>query len=155
MKRLFVYLVLFVQLAGLVALYAYHASDFGAHFLLRTRPVDPRDFLRGDYVILNYEISGLPKEYEGRWKSGQELQVRLRPDGEFWVIDRVSERRERDGAPWLRATLDGGRLKYGIESYYVAEGRGNPPGSITVEIGIRGEGNAQLRQLFSDGAPWR
>ena len=29
----------------------------GSEVLLQTRPVDPRDFLRGDYVVLNYQIS--------------------------------------------------------------------------------------------------
>ena len=32
----------------------------GTEVTLQTRPVDPRDFLRGDYVVLNYEISNLP-----------------------------------------------------------------------------------------------
>ena len=30
---------------------------FGETILLKTRPIDPRDLFRGDYVILNYEIS--------------------------------------------------------------------------------------------------
>ena len=29
----------------------------GSEVTLQTRPVDPRDFLRGDYVVLNYEIT--------------------------------------------------------------------------------------------------
>ena len=32
----------------------------GSEVTLQTRPVDPRDFLRGDYVVLNYEITNLP-----------------------------------------------------------------------------------------------
>ena len=32
----------------------------GSEVTLQTRPVDPRDFLRGDYVVLDYEISNLP-----------------------------------------------------------------------------------------------
>ena len=32
----------------------------GTEVTLQTRPVDPRDFLRGDYVVLSYEISSLP-----------------------------------------------------------------------------------------------
>ncbi|GHV51035.1 hypothetical protein FACS1894216_04290 [Synergistales bacterium] len=33
--------------------------SLGDSVLLRTRPVDPRDFLRGDYVILDYEVSDI------------------------------------------------------------------------------------------------
>ena len=32
----------------------------GTDVMLQTQPLDPRDFLRGDYVILGYDISTLP-----------------------------------------------------------------------------------------------
>src|SRR6478672_10560837 len=32
----------------------------GREVTLQTRPVDPRDLLRGDYVVLGYDISQLP-----------------------------------------------------------------------------------------------
>ena len=32
----------------------------GAEVTLQTRPVDPRDLLRGDYVVLRYDISEVP-----------------------------------------------------------------------------------------------
>src|SRR4051794_36188355 len=32
----------------------------GAEVTLQTEPVDPRDLLRGDYVVLRYDISQLP-----------------------------------------------------------------------------------------------
>src|SRR5689334_9543884 len=32
----------------------------GVEVTLQTRPVDPRDFLRGDYVVLGYDITQLP-----------------------------------------------------------------------------------------------
>jgi len=34
----------------------------GKEVLLKTVPVDPRYFLRGDYVILNYEIAQISNE---------------------------------------------------------------------------------------------
>jgi uncharacterized membrane-anchored protein len=34
----------------------------GERVLLRTRPLDPRDFLRGDYVVLDYDIADIPKD---------------------------------------------------------------------------------------------
>ena len=38
----------------------------GETILLRVAPVDPRDFFRGDYVILSYEFSRTPRdEIEG------------------------------------------------------------------------------------------
>ena len=32
----------------------------GVDVALQTRPLDPRDFLRGDYVVLGYDISSVP-----------------------------------------------------------------------------------------------
>ena len=63
MKRIVLYLLLAFQILGLVALYAWQSQAPGPRYLLQTRPVDPRDLLRGDYVILGYEISTPPKEW--------------------------------------------------------------------------------------------
>ena len=48
---------------GLIAAMVYdrmRVLRHGSEVTLQTRPVDPRDFLRGDYVVLNYEISNVP-----------------------------------------------------------------------------------------------
>jgi uncharacterized membrane-anchored protein len=45
-------------------------------------------------------------------------------------------------------------LDYGIGKYFVPEGKGNPPGKITVEIVIRKNGVPQIAQLYSDDQPW-
>jgi uncharacterized membrane-anchored protein len=39
------------------------ALEWGERVLLRTRPLDPRDFLRGDYVVLDYDISDIPEKF--------------------------------------------------------------------------------------------
>ncbi len=63
----------------------------GTEVLLKTTPVDPRDFLRGDYVVLNYEISSVPAQTVvgglPTIPGEQTLWVRLKkqPDG-FWAI---------------------------------------------------------------------
>ncbi|HEY5965599.1 MAG TPA: GDYXXLXY domain-containing protein, partial [Xanthobacteraceae bacterium] len=48
-----------VQLALIAMMVIDRASVLreGTEVLLQTRPVDPRDFLRGDYVVLSYDIS--------------------------------------------------------------------------------------------------
>ena len=48
---------------GLVALMVVDRVNIlrtGTDVTLQTRPVDPRDLLRGDYVTLSYEISRVP-----------------------------------------------------------------------------------------------
>lgn len=54
---------------------------------LRTAPVDPRDLFRGDYVILNYDISRLATEELGgddEFTYEDDIYVELAPDGETW-----------------------------------------------------------------------
>jgi len=154
-KRLLIYLVLAVQVVGLVGLYAWHANVPQTQYLLRTRPVDPRDLLRGDYMTLGYEISTPPVgTHPPAGVSNAPVFVRLRPDGRFWVADAVADAPRNDGAPWVRAHWKRGRLDYGIDRYFVPEGKGNPPGRITVEIVIRKSGEPQIVQLYSDDRPW-
>jgi uncharacterized membrane-anchored protein len=149
MNRLLIYMVLALQLAGLTGFYAWHANLPEPRYLLRTRPVDPRDLLRGDYVILAYDISTPPPGHEPG-EDGSTVFVRLKPDGPFWVADYVSDVAQADGSPWLKARWKG----RGVNQYFVPEGRGNPPGKISVEIAIRKDGAAQIVQLYNDDQPW-
>ena len=62
MKLKLVILVLALQSAWLLGTAAVqeHALAAGKVILLETARVDPRDLLRGDYLILNYKISDVP-----------------------------------------------------------------------------------------------
>ena len=153
MKRFVIYTALALQLAGLMGLYAWHSHVPATRYLLRTRPVDPRDLLRGDYIILGYDISTPPGVVKpGR--NGQTVFVRLKKDGRFWIADAVADSPGADGAPWVRARWKNQRLDYGIDKYFVPEGKGSPPGKITVEIVIRQGGEPQIVQLYNDDHPW-
>ena len=113
--------------------------------LLKTAPVDPRDLLRGDYVVLNYDISSVPV-IDGHWripaKAGEQtLWVRLKrqQDG-FWGIVESSFKplpAQPDTVVLSEASLstamglingDMIRVEYGIERYYVPEGEGHAAG---------------------------
>src|SRR5215210_1183022 len=48
-------------LLGMIALRAIPLVT-GQTVLVRVEPVDPRDLFRGDYVILSYEFSRVPRE---------------------------------------------------------------------------------------------
>ena len=67
----------------------------GTLVLLETRPVDPRDLLRGDYVILNYKISDVPLALFSPAQTnglppGQTVYVALEPRGEFYEVVQAS-----------------------------------------------------------------
>jgi uncharacterized membrane-anchored protein len=155
MKRILIYVFLALQVAGLTGFYAWHANIPDARYLLRTRPVDPRDLLRGDYMVLAYEISQPPGGmHEPENGEGATTFVRLKPDGRFWVADTIADAPQDDGAPWLRGRWKNQMIEYDIDQYFVPEGKGNPLGKITVEIAIRENGSPQIVQLYSDGQPW-
>lgn len=155
MKRLLLYIVLALQVAGLIGLYAYHSPNrFSRGYLLQTRPVDPRDLLRGDYVILSYDIGTLPEGLGPGDFPDDRAYVQLSEKDGFWKIESVSSQKPDGDAPWLAAEVRGRTLVYGIEKYFVPEGQGNPPLPITVEIVIRPGGQAQIRQFFAKGEPW-
>jgi uncharacterized membrane-anchored protein len=112
---------------------------FGARVLLETRPIDPRDFLRGDYVTLDYAIADIPGElfpqedvyeerefYGGR---GKTIYAALAlNDAGIASVSGASFSRPQSGLyiegrhdlrSWQR-----GRVDYGLGVYYVPEGTG-------------------------------
>jgi uncharacterized membrane-anchored protein len=58
--RVLLFLLAGLIQVGLIAAIVYDRARIlreGREVALQTRPVDPRDFLRGDYVVLSYDIS--------------------------------------------------------------------------------------------------
>ncbi|SPE59973.1 exported hypothetical protein [Verrucomicrobia bacterium] len=70
----------------------------GKVILLETRPVDPRDLLRGDYLMLSYKVSDVPTRlFSPPVKSdlasayGTKVFVALTPGTNgFWAVTRAS-----------------------------------------------------------------
>jgi len=150
----------------------------GTVVLLESGPVDPRDLLRGDYVILSHKISvlpaalfdgGLPDQLQGEWRAWTPVWVRLEKRGQFHeaVAASFSPLDPDAEHPVLRGTVfnsswvggERGRretvwVNYGIERYYVREGTGRPTGTITVEAVVTSSGTSFIRQVYIDGHPY-
>ena len=84
----------------------------GTVVLLESGPVDPRDLLRGDYVILSHKISVLPAALFAagvpqRHTGGTPVFVRLEKRGEFHeaVAASFSPLDADAGHPVLRGTV--------------------------------------------------
>ncbi|MDO9513642.1 MAG: GDYXXLXY domain-containing protein [Elusimicrobiota bacterium] len=133
----------------------------GIKVLLETVPVDPRDFLRGDYVILRYKISslsGIPGKSD--FKRGDRVYVKLEPGAEYWEAVAMKAKNEIErGDVVIKGKIQrGGVVKYGIESYFVPEGKGreiekNMAGrsKVAVEVIVDKNGNGIINKLFIDG----
>lgn len=147
----------------------------GAEVLLKAAPVDPRDLLRGEYVILNYDISSVPVETltgaRPQGKGEQRLSVRLKKQADgYWGIAESSfgSLAAEEGSVVLMSLpfdyrpsdyTTAIRVDYGIESYYVPEGEGRhleqapAEGRLAIAASVSAAGTAQIKSLLLDGKP--
>jgi uncharacterized membrane-anchored protein len=169
-----------IQVALVAALVADRARLLreGTEVTLETRPVDPRDFLRGDYVVLSYGISWVDAgeltdaTTEGK---GTPVYVKLAPKGD--VHDTVSVHRVpvtlAAGEVQLRGRIVDGatcgvdrrtfcrrlQVSYGIERYFVPEGEGRAieqardKGKVAIVAAVTASGRAAIKRLVVDGRP--
>ena len=165
---LLVLLVQTVYLMGTVIV-SEQALAKGKIALLETLPIDPRDLLRGDYIILNYKISEIPLDLfspalNEPLSNGKVVYVILAPRGDYYEAVRASlEGVEPSGKEvvlhgrsqysWSQGRK-GVRVTYGLERFYVAEGKGRPNGKLTVEVAVPHSGRALIRNVFVDGKPF-
>jgi len=106
--------VLSLQSAWILATTVNHERSLtqGRVVQLETRPVDPRDLLRGDYVILNYKISRVPRPRDDGQPRGPNGDVRgfdARNGKELWRFHTVP----RDGEPGSETWEPGSRKDRG------------------------------------------
>ena len=139
---------------------------FGTKILLKTAPVDPWDLFRGDYVILNYEITNLNLDAipadKDEYRNNETIYVTLKKQGKYWNAVSVSSKRPDDGSLAIKGIVryhfrpDANlQVDYGIHSYYVPQHEGrrieDARGSMDVEISVDKWGNAAVSKLFIDG----
>ena len=157
-----------LQVIVLVAMIVLRALPllFGDPLLIRVIPVDPRDLFRGDYVVLSYAFSQVPaagidgltrEPAAGRahgWE-GRTVYVSLapEPDGRHWRAETVSLHPPAGGR-YIRGRMAGyNRLEFGIEAFYVQEGKGREyeravrDRRLSAEIALTSGGHAALRGL--------
>ena len=149
----------------------------GREITLQTRPVDPRDLLRGDYVTLGYDISQLPAGALAGQPSAERnpiVFVKLAPDAgglyqavsvhagpvavtapEILIRGRVTYSCGSTG----RAFCDKLTIRYGLESYFVPEGEGKKleqarnQQKLRVVAAVLPSGRAAIKRLLLDGEP--
>ncbi|MBL0934039.1 MAG: GDYXXLXY domain-containing protein [Rhizobiaceae bacterium] len=147
----------------------------GTEIRLAVEPVDPRDLLRGDYVVLGYPISRIDRsllaetgdrDLKGRW-----LYVRLSrdDDGSFApvaaALDEPPVENRLDNEIDLRGVVvrepgsgeTAVQVAYGIERYYVPEGEGRAiedamrQDRFEIVAAVDEDGSAQIKALLHDG----
>jgi uncharacterized membrane-anchored protein len=141
----------------------------GKEVLLKIQPVDPRDFLRGDYVWLTYEIRDIPVKLVENAPAGEfvteegSIFVRLGKDSDgYWrarsaSLGEASAKAVAQDEVDIRGTVTGGwtlgpegsfSVNYGMDRYYVPEGEGR-----AIETDMRERPFGILAAVSSDGTP--
>lgn len=122
----------------------------GEQIWMRTQPVDPRDPFRGDYVRLNYEANRIPtnRVEAGLLTGDRQLDrgrmvyaVLARTEDGLVSVEKLCGEKPGNGL-FLRGRTEyfysghaGVPVKYGIEAYFVQEGKGR----LIEEGRVRGE----------------
>ncbi|MFY8038090.1 MAG: GDYXXLXY domain-containing protein [Bosea sp. (in: a-proteobacteria)] len=155
----------------------------GATIRLATVPVDPRDLFRGDYVVLNYEISTINLTRIGAaadLRRDEPIQVGVRAgvNGQAEVVRVVRAGQPREpGLIWLGskagsmmncfrgfvgASCSEGdkvmRVRYGLESYFVPQGEGRAiettqASRVEILATVSTSGASAIKALLIDGKP--
>jgi uncharacterized membrane-anchored protein len=150
----------------------------GREITMLTRPLDPRDIFRGDYVTLGYDISSLRKSSMPQQttfdalRPGTNVYVTLTPDpAAGWKAISVAPDYPRQVAVsdvvlqarvktlWQAEDKSDVLLgvRYGIESYFVPEGTGRALETKVAErkieaiVAVDANGATALKGLVVDG----
>jgi hypothetical protein len=151
----------------------------GTEVTLQTAPVDPRDLLRGDYVVLSYAIATAPTgELRGKAAPGRHGPVYIHltrgedgfhravsmhlapvevPAGDVLIRGRTFNGTNCGKAgPEFCPTVG---VRYGIEKYFVPEGEGREiesarnQGKVTIVAAVAPDGRAAIKRLLLEGKP--
>lgn len=182
-KILYLTIVFWLLIFSGFILYKEYTLRTGTEVIFKTAPIDPRDLFRGDYVVLNYEISTLNLEEiqaeDSYFDYNDKIYLALELKDGYGVPKKIYRTPPEDGL-YIKGTVkdviyDWGedeasiiteeshikelRVEYGIESYFVPEGRGievereQGVGSkgLDVKVIVDKYGNAVIKSLLIDG----
>ena len=155
LKRLGIVLSILIGVVLLFTLYLSWPLLTGTTVILDTLPIDPFDPLRGQYVVINYEISTLPSIADTN--VGQTVFVSLAPNDEgIWEAQKASLTKPSN--IFIRGTTkrySGNEMtiEYGIEQFFFERNADLPTENITVEAKVSSSGQARIVQLLHKGEP--
>jgi len=173
-------IVLQVIIIFVIIIFKISILSGGTDILLQIEPVDPRDMLRGDYTTFQYSnISNLNSYIAGgqQIRNGETVYVVLRQSGKYWLAQNVQKTKPLNGEIILKGKVVSGgtetqsdiisnqnfggsriHVVYGIEEYFIPEGKGQGFSFFNKEAAARvivdENGNAVLKQIYVDNKSW-
>ncbi len=148
----------------------------GEEIILQTRPVDPRDIFRGDYVVLSYEIEEIDMDkveedladriMNSSFSQNNKLYVILKEENGVHIVDKVVEKEPTSATSYIEGeyiyfrnknekTDEDAKLmmSYKIDKYFVPENTGVKleeaarKGELMAKVKIS-RGYAILREIY-------
>ncbi len=153
-KKLRNVLIFLAIIVGLFLFYTAGPIIQGKKIVLATRPIDPFDIFRGQYLQINYEIntlSNIPNIQEG-----STIYVLLSPDDQgIWRYQSATTHKPTDGTfiqGVVRSSSGAGiQVEYGIEQFFFEQNARIPPGIDSVEVKVDKSGRARITHLLDNG----
>ena len=135
--------------------------------VLKGRPVDPRDLLRGDYMTMRYDISevqlgGAKPGANNAADAGRDVWVLLVQRDRYHVVAVASREpltpkpgqllvRGQLGYGW-RGAANSSHVEYGIERFFVPEGKGTPQFKLMeIEVAVSPAHRLYIKRVLLDG----
>lgn len=164
-KKIFIGIGIFwiAILGGFIAFKEFTMAT-GQEVLLKTVPVDPRDFFRGDYVVLRYgmsrvDLSRYPEAPVFSMNDVIYAEIKKDTDGHGEIVGFSNV------APAGKLFIKGAvryvdekniRVEYGIESYFVPANKGyvleqRMGDGVDAKVLIDKFGNGIIKSLLVDG----
>lgn len=141
-----------------------HVHATGSEVTLALAPIDPRDLLRGDYVILNPQINVVEAgDLADRVHQDDPVWTVLEADGEgIYRAVAVLDAAPEDGRLAIRGRVRGHRggqrlaVDYGLDAFFVPEGQGldierMPRDRVRLVVAVSAGGAAAPLRLMADG----
>ncbi len=151
--RLIIALAAILGIAGTFILYLSGPLLTGKTIVLATRPVDPFDLFRGQYIVINYEISSVPA-LPGS-KQGNPIYVILKEDeNKIWRYQGASLTLPKD-SDFIKGTINSiygsnMQVEYGIEQFFFERDAHIETRNMRVEVKIDDTGQARIKQLLDE-----
>jgi uncharacterized membrane-anchored protein len=155
-KKLIIALLVLFLIAGTFIIYLSWPLLTGKTIVVATRPVDPFDMFRGQYIVINYEISQIPAIAEA--KEGDSVYVSLKEDEtNVWRYDFGSLTKPAEGTfikGRIRWVSDSSMsVEYGVEQFFFESKASFPTTNMTVELKVSASGQARISNLLHNGQP--
>lgn len=164
-KKIFIGLGIFwlVILGGFIGFKEFTVRT-GQEVLLKTLPVDPRDFFRGDYVVLRYDMSRIDLvKFPNSPVFGinDAIYVVIEKDTDGYGKVASFSKETPQGKLFIRGVVryvnsSNVQAEYGIESYFVPANKGyaieqKRGKGVDAKVSVDKFGNAIIKALLIDG----